>query len=576
MQCTSCQTRNIICVHCYECKMRRLLTLLVLACARAKVLVHFGQATEFGVEQLDKDAGTLNVTFFAAMRQQIEDHEYVLSFGPPQCERNCAQSTNSICKTQERVLNDGWEHIQIDHYPTPEDTGAIYIRKTIDLEAGLACINDDFQQTGEKNFTGTLYLSIAQSCDENSCPHYETVEMYPFNFNADLAGLNYKYTDYEFTAEATRNLRMANVGLFVEITTVLTDRKGEQLSQFTESTILHQTCEPALHIVAITNCSEIEGNVCTQRLYLAPETDDHMIDSVKGELAIQTKLVNAQGGVETISVIHVDVAIASPVDFGMLQRPIDSLFTVLTATYAPYFLGSNTTLLYDKDYFCVSVASPNLDAVTITDVTTCTTEGETCDDDNITSYGLYSLEDPQVNRITMAATVPLEQASQAMVCMNLKKLSDGPQFVQVSYRLDSLTGSSNAKRGVYSGETMSPSLIFCDCPWGYIWDDVTDSCVHHHHDDWHWSWWWVWIVLGILVVGVCVYFVIAGGWHGHEGYDVYIVPTSNPNSFVLREGTQQRIVNVHTEGNNNNVTVNTDRPRHHRRSKRPLVELTDQ
>lgn len=551
--------------------MRRWLSLLLVAAvARSKVFVHFGQAIEFGVEQLDKDAGTSKITFFAAIRQQFQISEFVLSFGPPQCQMSCAQSSITACPGLGRTRNEDWDDIHIEHYPTPQDEfGAAYLRHTVDLAQPLGCSNEDLVLTPEGNLTGTLYLSLVQGCGDDMCPHYETIELYPFNIAPDLSGLSYKYRSYEFTAEATRNLRVENVGLFVEITTVLTDRQGLELSQFTEPTILHQNCEPELHIVALTNCTETDGSVCTQRIYLAPATDNAMLDNVQGELAIQTRLVGSNGEMETISVLHVSLGIESPVDFGEQSRPVDVFFSVLGDTYVPYLNGS----IIDKDYFCVSLASTTLQPIAITSIRTCPATGESCDD-NVTAFDLYSLENALINRIASAAAVPLEQTGQSMVCMNFKKLTDGPQFVQVSYQNGAVQSSGNVRRGVYSGETMTPSLVFCDCPWGYHWDEVSESCVHEHDDHWHWSWWWLWIVVGILVVGGII-FCLLGGYGRGDGYDVYIVPTDNPKSYILHEGTQQRIVYVHTEGNSNTVTVT---PPHHRRSHRsktprPIVEF---
>lgn len=447
----------------------------------AKNVVHFRQATEFGVEQLQQDAGTDRITFFAAIRQTLDDLdvEYVLSFGPPKCELSCAQSVSNICKDSQQLVNPEWEHIQIEHYPEPTDPAAIYIRRTIALGSDLACTEGDLVKGDTLN--GSLYLSVALDCDEaTQCPVFETVEVYPFSISS-IDDLKYHTASYVFDAKATRNLRMENVGLFVEISTEIFNQTN---ANFTNPRIVSQTCEPKLRIVAMTDCQP-DMPTCKQEIYLSPvDSKDSSIEKVEGALTLELELGTENSRV--LSLLHLNVGIESSNDYGVEERVVDTLFSIFTDEYNAYFARSNMTVI-DKDQFCVSLASPTLHPVDIDIVQTCSMNGTIC-------------------RVLFNSSIDVEREltsdSQSMACVTMPKIVDGSQTVEIGYH------RTEKRRGAYGSDTVMPTIIYCDCPLGYVWDPLCDCCVNSHHD-WDWSWGWIWIVALIVAGVVLLYCVVA-------------------------------------------------------------------
>lgn len=559
--------------------MRRIL--LFVGCAYAAVRVHFGQATEFGVEQLPENENTDRVTFFAAMRQDMDDlhGDYILSFGPPSCEQNCAQS-RQLCGEQAST-NGNWEHIQLDHYPSPTDPAAIYIRQTIALDSELPCHNSDLLKIDNEDqsvdFTGNLYLSVSTGCIE-TCPMFETIEIFPFALHRtaeNISGLDYKLRNYEFNAEATRNLRIENLGLFVEISTELIDYDytGEGLpSYFDDAIIENQDCVPELKIVGLTNCSETAGDTCNQRFYLLPvSTDDHALEKVSGRVAIQTKLRSGDGNLSSVTIIHVSLDIDSPTDFGPEKRDIDSMFVLNAIPFFNENLLDNSTTLVDKDQFCISLSSPVLNEVSIVSVRTCGSESvsnlESCDVmnlDDLRISNLYDAENKVTNRKTIAELTPDLLQSQAQVCFKMQKVVSGSQLLEVAYN----SSGNLVRRGLFCCGNVTPSPIYCDCPLGYTWDYVCGCC--NYHGGWTWSWWWI-VVFLILIGGGILAFTVWGGNCGSGHYDgVYLEPTGIPSTYFLVDKDEKKtIVNVH--GNNNTTTVT----RHSTRvkSRVPTIDL---
>jgi hypothetical protein len=468
------------------------LVFLLFTSVIARNLVHFRQATEFGVEQLKQDAGTDKVTFFAAMRQTLDDLdvEYVLSFGPPKCETSCAQSTSNICRGPQRIVNAGWEHIQLEHYPEATDPAAIYIRKSISLNDELNCNEGDLAKA--TSLSGNLYLSVALGCDEiTGCPNFETVEIFPFDIDS-VEDLNYHTSYIEYDAKATKNLRITNVGLFVELTTVILNNTNVN---FTNPHIVSQDCEPKLRIVAMTDCELVDGN-CKQKLYLSPiDGKDSLLEHVTGSLTIEVEF----GSNETtrLNLLHVNVDIDSPTDFGDEERVIDSMFSILTDTYDAFFAGSNMTLI-DKDRFCVSLASPKLIPVEILNVRTCLIDGSTCKE-------LFNSTDSEPNDSERILTTD----NQYMICLTMHKIAEAEQTIEVAYSLD------QKHRGVYDGNTVQPTIIYCDCPYGYTWDSLCDCCVNAYHD-WNWSWGWIWVVSLVVAGIVLTYCIVASTGCTHQ------------------------------------------------------------
>jgi hypothetical protein len=466
-------------------EMRCALILWWVGYVLAKNIVHFRQATEFGVEQLKQDVGTDRITFFAAMRQSLDDLdiEYVLSFGPPKCEPSCAQSTSNICKGSQRIVNNEWEHIQLEHYPNAEDPAAIYIRKSLSLNNELSCAEGDISKAD--TLKGNLYLSVALGCNEDTkCPNFETVEIFPFEITS-VDDLNYRTSMIAFDAKATRNLRMENVGLFVEITTEIFDQSGVN---FSYPRIVSQDCEPALRVVSMTDCQPNEDN-CKQQLYLSPiDNTDSAIDKVNGAVTLELEFGSDESRV--ISLLHVNVGIDSSNDYGNEERAIDTLLSIFTDAYDAYFAGSNATLV-DNDRFCVSLASPRLLPVEIINIQTCSINGSVC-------MSLFNSSDD----MSADSERILTTDSQSMICLTIRKIAEGEQTIEVEYT------SSQKRRGLYDNLTITPMIIYCDCPLGYVWDPLCDCCVNSHHD-WDWSWGWIWVVALVVAGIVLTYCVIA-------------------------------------------------------------------
>lgn len=489
--------RGLVCVQ-RQMQLLAKLVLAFLACpARGHVLTHFTTAMEFGVEQLALGS---TVTFFAAVRQPAVDAEYVLSVGPPQCEANCAQSTNSVCRADERVLNAGWEHIELAHYPTPTDNAAIYIRRTVDLLDTATCFDAH---------TGELYLSVVQHCDAE-CPVFETVNVFAFDlaYAGNVSGLSYALSKHSYSARATRNIRVPRLGVLIEIETVL---ESETLVQFERPRVVLQECTPAVTLVAMSGCDETEGTRCTQRLYLQPANN---APTALGRVVLEMQL---EGG---LAAMHVELDVDAA-DTGTDERALD--FVLSRARYngslAPYVYRDllNSTLV-DGDTVCVSMM--RLAGETALELVGVVSEN--------TSFPLMRL---------------LGQGPGAeLACFQLRKLVAGSQVVQLLVRGED---GQLGRRDLYS-EGHSAS-VYCDCPWGYYWDDGCECCAHSHHHD-HDDWWWVLGIVGFLLVVGCL--VAAVAWcPGERGSSVYLRHGPYPHSYYVHGQGAETLVYVRGDKN---------------------------
>jgi hypothetical protein len=462
---------------------------------------------EFGVEQLEADSS--RVTFFAAVRQPAVDAEYVLSVGPPQCEANCAQSTNSVCRSDARVPNEDWEHIELAHYPTPTDNAAVYIRRTVDLLDAATCFNTS---------AGELYLSVVQNCDDG-CPVFETVNVYAFDLGYDastrtVSGLSYALSRYSYSATATRNIRVPRLGVLIEIETVL---EGDARAQFEQPRLVLQECTPAVTLVAMSACTETEGTRCTQRLYLQPANN---APTAVGRVVLEMHL---GGG---LAAMHVELDVDA-LDDGANERELD--FMLSRARYngslVPYVYQDllNSTLV-DGDMVCVSMV--RLVGETALELLGVVSEN--------TSFPLMHLLG--------------QDAGAELACFQLRKLVAGSQVVQLLVRGED---GQMRRRDLYS-EGHSAS-VYCDCPWGYYWDDGCECCAHSHHHD-HDDWWWVLGIVGFLLVVGCL--VAAVAWcPGERGAGVYLRHGPYPHSYYVHGQGPETLVyvrgdknTVHTEG----------------------------
>jgi len=567
--------------------MRRVLAFALLLGARADVITHFAQATEIGVEQLPKHKGTDKLTFFAAVRAEKDSsaHEYVLSFGQPTCDVVCTQSMNSFC-SEERTLTDGWEHFALDHYPTDSDPAALYIRRTFTVAEALACAQNSTELIVTEGdlvtYTGSLVLSIwdKHQC-EQTCPPFKQADTYQFSISYNktsslFSGLSYSLAKYEYSAEATRNIRIDGVGLLVEITTQL--KASDALHSFTEMDIYQQDCVPPMRLVALTDCSESDGLVCTQRLYLLPiDADSTAYGFASGTLEIHGSFDTDDSDSFSVAVLHVEINIDSATDYGTQQRAVD---VVIAVNNTPYINTPEQLPLIDNQYLCIAIASPTLTPLSLAAIKLCT---GACDGSS-RSLDIFRAA---TNVNLGVLTQPEGKTNEASYCFNLRKIENATHTIAVEYAsLLNQDSSSNSgivklqRRSMFDNSIATTESFWIDCPHGFHWDDSADACVHDHGESELTTWEWVFLVLlGLTVVGVIVCMCWSGsgcydngaGDMVHPYYVRCVVPNPHRPGHYMHAFREQHsgkiITNIQIDGDGNEVTVLDRTPVHRRRHK---------
>jgi hypothetical protein len=490
-----------------------LLLLVTFACA--DVITHFAQSAEIGVEQLPKDKGTDRVTFFAAMRAEKaaqSEYNYLISFGAPVCTEGCAQSMAGFCG--EPVVEDGWEHFEIEHYPEPGDLGAVYMRTTIGLDEELKCNESGIvrtvdETTGLVTVAGTLVLSIWTACGEAECPEFRHSDSYDFKLqynasNREILGMGYNLAEFEYSAEATRNIRHVDVGLMVEITTTV--QTNHEIAypnppHFENAILFSQDCEPEMQLVSMTGCPEGSGNLCNQQLYLLPvkQTDSAYADA-KGSLEIHAQLIGPDGIFQSVAVLHVRMNIDSPTDYGTTQRALDFLMATQSVTetdmLAPYIEnGESTKNLKDNQTVCVALAIPgpvegiDLRLAKLVICSSATVDLSTstgCRTQNVADMKTYVVYEGSGDEDST------EEQTELSYCFAVPKINDAGHVMDIAYETalpkhpegsDSGIVNLLRRRSLYDNEVVTTQNFWVDCPEHLHWDDDCACCVHDHGVD---------------------------------------------------------------------------------------------
>lgn len=509
--------------------MHPLLSLvLFVSVAYAKIVTHIAQSTEIGLEQLDANLNTDAITFFATARieKDKEDFEYVLSFGPPTCEFNCAQSLNNLCTAAPDAESaPQWLSDEIRHYPAEDDPAAYYIRTTLRASNVLACPNDYIKQeidltTRDVTLSGVLYLSIAESCTDG-CPVFRTSDRYPFyvvynHATQNFTGLDYRFSKYSFESVATRNLRIQNVGFAVEIETAVAynrfeaDEQSYKLARIANATIYQQDCKPSMRVVAVTNCESYDGHICNQHVYVAPEDRQlgHYTTAV-GSVVLHCTVVSDDGEIENDVVIHVDMQVVNPYDFGRLKRPVDVVLSTVDHWYSAerslYLQNTPDVATPDTtDRVCVSVASPFRIDTELRNVILCSSpstnlsQSTGCNASDVITRTLYSAVEH-----FFGTGVSLEDGGMT-VCFDAVKLTNNSHVLAVSYRPTTASFSDynyhtdgtdytstifptvyERRRSMFNNsnpdheDIAHSDVFFIDCPSGFHWDFDVHACVEN-------------------------------------------------------------------------------------------------
>ena len=605
---------------------------------RADIVTHFSQATEIGVEQLKANADSDKITFFAAVRAESasRQYQYVLSFGEPICEESCLQSVNAFCAAEKPRETQDWESFWLEHYPSNADPGAVYIRRTLSVsdDSALGCnatpdvLRTVDDSTGIITYSGKLVLSLWEAGDrcEDGCPVFKHSDTYHFNVNympasaekeLSFTGLDYELAKYEYSAEATRNIRISDIGLLLEITTLLEEKNTEDEQgsssaapvSFQDMQIFKQHCEPEMELVALTECEEQTGTACTQRLYLRPvDQADTAYSKAKGTLEIHASFDSDEGGSYSLAVLHIDVNIDSS-DYGVAQREVDLVVATnetepstqqTTQQLTPYIInGQSTKNLVDEQQLCIALASPALTPLTLHAVTLCAsssvdlgrqrgcrTEGV----EDMKTMALYSIDDSSSEYGSVVQ--PEGKGNELTYCFNVRKIENFSHVIDVAYTT-AITGSENddsasgvvhlEARSMYD-DVASTEGFWIDCPYGYYWDPVCACCAHTHgHSLSTWEWVFL-VILGLVVLGVIAFVMFGGGsscFYGHHGdawvkpcyQRVFIPNPHHPGYFMpayrdVHSG--KTITKIHIDGDGNEVIVADRTPvrrrRHHQRA----------
>ena len=516
---------------------KAVLILGAVAFSHAKITTHFLQSSEIGLEQLEQYDNTDKITFFAAVQNErdSDEYEYLLSFGPPSCETSCSQSRNDLCNPNvDETVTEGWQHFELGHYPKEDDPAAFYIRYTVSAGNILPCPNDYIKQTIDLTtldvtLEGELYLSMVERCDSQSCPTYHVSDIYPFtlfyNKSANsISGIDYRFSKYSFSSEATRNIRVTNVGLVVEIETQVlfsnyeysTDYVETQMARITDISIADQDCTPPMKIHTFTHCDEAnQEKGCTQRLYLTPieRTDADAYSLVKGSVKLKCTITADDGSESSVASLLLDVEIDSPSDYGTEERPVDVVLskqkTPLFGTsdfYNPH--NSENDNLVNKQYACVSLADPSLTPLAISSIVLCgsheTTDMEDCSEPDLLKKTLYS-SSYLVNSGHMHKFQG--QGNEATFCFEATKLTNGTHILELkyySYIGQESIGNSGAseddmhevldasleliritvqrRRSMFNNSDVGEQVVhsevfFFDCPGDSFWDPDCDCCI---------------------------------------------------------------------------------------------------
>jgi len=523
--------------------MRRGFCLLVawlIHLAHADVITHFAQSAEIGVEQLPKDKGTDRVTFFAAMRAEKaakSEYNYLISFGEPECTEGCAQSMSDFCG--EPKVEEGWEHFEIEHYPESNDPGAVYMRTTIALGEEVKCNSSGIvrtvdEETGLVTFSGSLILSIWTACGDGECPTFQHSDEYDFKLmynasNREILGMSYNLAKFEYSAEATRNIRMDSVGLLVEITTTVQSLDESNPPHFENAILFNQDCEPEMELVTLTSCDAETGPVCTQQLYLLPVLqEDSAFKSAKGLIEIHAQLISADGLFQSVAVLHVRMNIDSPTDYGTSQRAVDFLMATKSvdepSMLSPYIAdGQSTASLLDNETLCVAVGLPgtsegvDLQLFSLTLCSSATVDLSTsngCRTENVADMKTYVL----FERAATPDDSSAEQQTELSYCFQVPKINEAGHVIDVNYMtVLSIPGvPANGsdvvhllRRSLYDNSIVTTQNFWVDCPEHFHWDEDCDCCVHNHgNDDNGISGWGIFllVLLGIALIGTLVFF----------------------------------------------------------------------
>jgi hypothetical protein len=541
---------------------------LAIGYSYADIVTHFAQSAEIGVEQLPKDKGTDRVTFFAAMRAEkaaASEYNYLISFGEPECADGCAQSMGDFCGAP--VVEDGWEHFEIEHYPESNDPGAVYMRTTIGLGEEVKCNNSGVtrtvdEQTGLVTFSGELVLSIWTTCGEGECPTFQRSDGYEFKLqynasNREILGMSYNLAKFEYSAEATRNIRMESVGLLVEITTTAQSLDESNPPHFENAVLFSQTCEPEMELVTLTTCEPGGGNVCTQQLYLLPVVqEDSAFNAVKGMVEIHAQLISADGLFQSVAVLHVRMNIDSPTDYGTVQRVVDFLMATQSVDeptmLSPYIIeGERTANLIGNQTVCVAVALPSpeegvtLELAKLVVCSSATTDLSTsngCRTENVADMRTYVIYERD-------GTTEKKQAERTEItrCFQTPKIGSAGHVLDINYAtaikpLPVAGGDGNdtvqllIRRSLYNNDVVTTQNFWVDCPTGTHWDDDCACCVINNGSTDEISGWGIFLLvllgLGLIAVVVCFcYWGTPGCSYGvePEWLHPYYVPVLVPD-----------------------------------------------
>ena len=593
--------------------MRHLLFLAVLAlCYRTEILLHFAQSDEIGIEQLPEHTLTDKITFFAVVRKERSrnDYDYVLSFGAPKCEETCLQSANDLCNENGKVINQNWENLELDHFPKDNDPSAVYIRRTVSMSE-LLCdestvVRTVDAETGVIRVVGDLILSTTSECT-NSCPLFKTSDSIPFDISYDpntkeFTGLTYRLSKYEYSAEPTRNIRIDGLGLIVEITTMISlsgmsDSTTPTTAPpyFSNAVVFQQDTVPAMKVIAITDCDELAGSQCTQRMYLSPiEPSGTAYGSAIGDMEIHADLLSSGGQKSSQIILHAAMNIVSSNDFGTMQRAIDLIMgtrNTADSTIKPYIADAEgiNNLLNDESV-CVSVSSPELTPTTITGVQLCasatvdigTMQG--CQTPGLTDMAKRVIYNVNEDIRQGLLIVPEGRDSEAAFCFNMKKIIDNAHVVEVTYAYtiaDELNQTSSqianfqtkfvAKRNLYDNNIATTESCWVDCPWGEEWDDWSGCCVPCCGANDAWDTWVIVlvIILGLGICGVCVaLLVFSDSYYGPTGayampywQPCYVEVPGHPGHYkkAFRDDNSGKVItNIIIDGDGNTVIPDSE------------------
>jgi hypothetical protein len=523
---------------------------LILHLVHGDVITHFAQSAEIGVEQLPEHKGTDKVTFFAAMRAEKatkSEYNYLISFGDPECSEGCAQSMVEFC--EEPKVEQGWEHFEIEHYPEANDPGAVYMRTTIALGQDLRCNTSSIQRTVDETtglitFSGNLVLSIWTACKNDECPTFQRSDAYDFKLsynasNREIIGMSYNLAVFEYSAEATRNIRMDDVGLMVEITTTVgtnNERAYENPPHFNNAVLFSQDCVPEMQLVAMTECPKGSGNSCDQQLYLLPvKQADSAYGTAKGRLEIHAQLIGPDGVFQSVAVLHVRMNIDSGTDYGTSQRDVDFLIATESGSepdmLAPYIITQKTANLFDNQTLCVALSLPDpkegvdlqlFKLIICSSASVDLSTGQGCRTENVVDMKTYTL----FERSSDAETDSTEESTELSYCFQVPKINTASHVLDISYATAMTAKPIEAessgvvnllrRRSLYDNSVVTTQNFWVDCPEHLHWDEDCECCVHDHGiDDDDINGWGIFllVLLGLGLIGTLICF----WWWGTPG-----------------------------------------------------------